>query len=222
MQFVKERLAKWIQAAVILVVGILCIVAGAAMGGNDPDAARSALDGISLTLGIIATIVGALVLVLAIVVAVIAKKGFAVVAIPGAALLAFGISLLPEYNRYAADLIIILLKVIPYFLLCIGGVIFTDAVFNLVMGILKKAVKGVLVGVIVGMVVGAVAIVLGALCVGSNPVIEFGAQLIVFGIIVCLVAVLLVVLTFVKLPDTVVAVVTVKEDKKEEPEEESK
>ena len=222
MQFVKERLAKWIQAAIILVVGILCIVAGAAMGNNDPEAAKGALDGISLTLGIIATIVGALALVLAIVVAVIAKKGFAAAAIPGAALLAFGISLLPEYNRYAADLIIILLKIIPYLLLCIGGVIFADAIFNLVMGIIKKSVKGVLVGVIVGMVVGAVAIVLGALCVGSNPVIEFGAQLIVFGIIVCLVAVLLVVLTFIKLPDTVVAVVTVKEEKKEEPKEESK
>ena len=222
MQFVKERLAKWIQAAIILVVGILCIVAGAAMGNNDGEAARNALDGISLTLGIIATIVGALALVLAIVVAVIAKKGFAAAAIPGAALLAFGISLLPEYNRYAADLILILLRIIPFLLLCIGGVIFADAIFNLVMGIVKRNVKGALVGVIVGMIVGAVAIVLGALCVGSDPVIKLGAQLIVFGIIVCLVAVLLVVLTFIKLPDTVVAVVTVKEEKKEEPKEESK
>lgn len=216
MQFVKERLAKWITAAIILVVGILCIVAGAAMGGNDPEAAKGALDAISVTLGVILIIAGSLALVLAIVVAVLAKKGFAVVAIPGAAILAIGISLVVV--KYAASLIGLLLTVIPYLLICIGAVIFADAVFNLVMGILGKDVKGVLVGVIVGMVVGAVAIVLGALCIGNDPVIAYGAQLIVFGIIVCLVAVLQVVLTFVKVPDAVVAVVTVekKEEKKEE------
>lgn len=214
MQFVKERLSKWIQAAIILVVGILCIVAGAAMGGNDPETAKNALDGISMTLGIVLIIVGALSLVLAIVVAVLAKRGFAAVAVPGAALLAFGISLVVA--KYAATLISILLIVIPYLLICIGSVVLADAIFNLVMSIVKKYVKDALVGVIVGMVIGAVAIVLGALCIGNDPVITYGAQLIVFGIIVCLVAALLVVLTFVKLPAAVVAVVSVKKEEKEE------
>ena len=87
------------------------------------------------------------------------------------------------------------------------------------MGLVGKNVKAVLVGVIVGMVIGVVAIVLGALCVGENPVIAQNVQLIVFGIVVCLLAVLLVVLTFVKLPDAVVVVVKqdkAKEEKKEE------
>ena len=70
--------------------------------------------------------------------------------------------------------------------------------------------------VIVAIVVSVAAIVLGALCIGNDPVIAYGAQLIVFGIIVCLVAVLLVVLTFIQLPAAVVAVVSVKKEEKEE------
>ena len=91
MQFVKERLGKWITAAIIIVVGILCIVAGAAMGGNDPETAKNALDGISITLGVILIVVGALALALGVVVTILAKKGFLVVALPGAIVLALGI-----------------------------------------------------------------------------------------------------------------------------------
>ena len=212
MQFVKERLGKWITAAIIIVVGILCIVAGAAMGGNDPETAKNALDGISITLGVILIVVGALALALGVVVTILAKKGFLVVALPGAIVLALGISLVVA--KYGASLINILLTVIPYLLICIGAVIFIDAIINLVQGIIKKEVNAILVAVIVAIVVSVAAIVLGALCVGSDPVIKWGVQLIVFGIIVCLIGVLEVVLTFVKVPDVVVAVV--KTEKKEE------
>ena len=212
MQFVKERLGKWITAAIVITVGILCIVAGAAMGGNDPETAKNALDGISITLGVILIVVGALALALGVVVTILAKKGFLVVALPGAIVLALGISLVVA--KYGASLISILLTVIPYLLICIGAVIFIDAIINLVQGIIKKEVKAILVAVIVAIVVSVAAIVLGALCVGSDPVIKWGVQLIVFGIIVCLIGVLEVVLTFVKVPDVVVAVV--KTEKKEE------
>ena len=219
MQFVKERLGKWITAAIVLVVGILCIVAGAAMHGQDGEAAGNALKAISLVLGIILIIVGALALVMSIV-AVLAKKGFAAVAIPGAILVAVGISLVAQ--PYAAELIALFLTILPYLLLCVGAVILGDAIFNLVMGIKAKNVKGVLVGVIVEFVVAAVAITMGALCVGADSVIPGATQLIIFGIIVCLAACLLVVLTFIKMPDVVVAVVTKKEEKAEEPKEEPK
>lgn len=213
MQFVKERLGRWITAAIILVVGILCIVAGAALGNYDISAAQDSLNAISLTLGIILIVVGSLSLCLAILVAVIAKKGFAAVAIPGAVLLAFGISLV--VLKYAYTFIDLLLKVVPYLLIVVGAVVLADAIFNLIRGILAKNVKGVLVGVIIEVIVAAAAIVLGALCIGNEPVIKYGTQLIVFGIIVCLFAVVQILLTFVKLPDSVV-VVSVKEDKKEE------
>ena len=42
MSFVKDRLSTWIQAAIILVIGILCIVAGAKLGSNSLDAIVSA------------------------------------------------------------------------------------------------------------------------------------------------------------------------------------
>ena len=212
MQFVQERLGKWIYAAIIIVVGILCIVAGAAMGGNDYETAADSLNAISTVLGVVLVIVGSLSIVLAILVAVLAKKGFAAVAMPGAFLLAIGISLLAY--PYAYSLIGILIHVVPYILIVVGAVILADAIYTLVKAILAKQTKTVLVPVICSAILGVTCIVLGALCVGTNPVIAQNVQLIVFGIVVILVGVLQVLLTFVRLPDAVMVVV--KENKKEE------
>jgi len=205
MQFVKERLGSWIQAAIILVVGILCIVAGAFLSGSTIEILSSAndtLDAISLVLGIVMIVVGSLSLILACVTALLAKKGFAAVAIPGAAVLAIGISLVVA--KYAATLIGLLLIVIPYLMICIGAVVLIDAIFNLVMALKAKAVAKALPGFVVGLIVAAAAIVLGALCVGDDPVIKFNVQLIVFGIVVCLAAVFQFLTTLVKLPDVIV------------------
>ena len=207
MTFIAERLGKWIQAAIILVVGILCIVAGAKLGSNDINAiinAQDTLDAISMTLGIVMIVVGSLSLCMAIIAFVVVKKGFAQVALPGAILLAIGISMV--VLLYAYTFIDLLLKVVPYLLLAIGGVILLDAIFNLVKAILAKKVKEALVGIIVAFIVAAGAIVLGALCIGSDPVIKYGVQLIVFGIVVALTGALEFLLTFVKVPDTVVVV----------------
>ena len=208
MKFVTERLGKWIVAAIVLVVGILCIVAGAKLGGQDGKGAADALEGISKVLGIVLIIVGSLAVVLAVVVALLAKKGFAVVALPGDIFLALGISLV--VHSYAAELISIIILVIPYLLICIGGVLLIDAIFNLVFAIIAKKVKGALPGIIVMIILSAVSIVIGALCVGTNPVIARNVQLIIFGIIVVLFACLLVLLTFIKLPSTIVLVKTEK------------
>lgn len=212
MQFVKERLAKWINAAIIIVVGVLCIVAGAALGGNDPSTASDSLNAISITLGVILIIVGSLSLVLAILAGILAKKSFAAVAMPGAFLLAVGISLV--VIKYAASLIGLLIAVVPYLLIALGAVVLADAIYTLVRAIIGKDVKAVLVSVICSIIVAVAAIVLGCLCIGDDPVIKSNVQLIVFGIIVCLVGALQLLLTFVKLPDAVVTVVTV--EKKEE------
>ena len=204
MNFVKERLGKWIQAAIILVVGILCIVAGATLGGNNPLDAQDALNAISMVLGIVLIVVGSLSLCLAILAGVMTKKGFAAVAFPGAILLAFGISMVVA--KYAFDFIRVLLIVVPYLLLCVGAVVLLDAIFTFVMALKDKKMKEALPSFIVGVLVAAASIVLGALCIGEDPVIAFGAQLIVFGLVVVLVALFQVLVTFVKLPDTVVIV----------------
>ena len=206
MQFVIDRLGKWIQGAITLVVGILCIVAGAAIGGNDYASAEDALTAISTVLGVVLVVVGSLSLLLAVVAGILAKKSFAAVAVPGAFLLAIGISLLAA--PYAYTLIGILIHVVPFVLIVVGAVLLADTIYTLVRGILAKNVKAVLVPVIFSALIAVAAIVLGALCVGTNPVIPQNVQLIVFGIIVCLVAALQILLTFVKLPDTVVVVRT--------------
>ena len=213
MAFVKERLGKWITAAIILVIGILCIVAGAKMGGDDWNAASSALDAISTTLGIILIIFGSLVIAIAVIVTLFAKKGFALIALPGGALLAIGISLVVA--QYAANLILILLTVIPYLLIVLGAVIFIDAGFNLGFAIKDKNVKPVLVSVIAAAIIAIAAIVVGALCIGDDPVIKMHVQLIVFGIVLCLVACLKILVTFVKVPDVIVVAVKPEENKEE-------
>ena len=202
MSFVKERLGKWIEAAIILVVGILCIVAGAQLGGNDLNAAKDALNSISTTLGIVLIVVGSLSVALGILVACLAKKGFLPVALPGGVLLAFGISLLVK--PYAADFIFLFLYVLPFLLICVGAVILGEAIFDLVFGILGKKVKDVLVLVIVLAIVAVASIVIGALCIGDDPVIKTNVQLIVFGIVLVLMACLQVLSTFVKVPTVVV------------------
>ena len=209
MSFVRERLGKWIEAAIILTVGILCIVAGAKMGGNDWEAAKNALDSISMVLGIILIVVGSLSIVLGLLVAILVKKGFLPVALPGGVLLAFGISLV--IGKYAASLIQLFLYVLPFLLICVGGVILIEAILTLVFAIKDKNVKAVLVLVIVFAIVAIAAIVLGALCLGNDPVIKTNVQLIVFGIVLVLMACLQVLSTLVAIPTVVVIA---KEEKK--------
>lgn len=204
MSLVKQNLGKWIQAAIILVCGILCIVAGAAMGGNNPEAAGDALNGISLTIGIVLIVVGSLSFCLAVFASVLSKKGFALIAFPGALIIALGISLVVA--KYAAALIDILLTVVPYLLIAIGVVILVDAILKLVAAIKAKKTSQLLVSLIVSFIVATVAIVLGFLCVGNDPVIAKNVQLIVFGIVVVLNGVAQFVSTFYKLPDTILVV----------------
>lgn len=202
MNFVKERLGKWIEAAIILVVGILCIVAGAKWNGSDPEGAQTAFNAISTVLGVVLIVVGALAIALGVVVAFLVKKGFLPVALPGGILLAFGISLLVE--PYAGDFITLFLFILPFLLICVGAIFLVEAIFNLVFGITGKKVKQALPLVIVFFVVAVVAIVVGALCIGKDPVIKTNIQLIIFGIVCILIACLQVLSTFIKVPTVVV------------------
>ena len=207
MVFVKERLGKWIQAAIILVVGILCIVAGAKLSGDSLEAiatAQDTLDGISLTIGIVMIVFGALSLILAIIFGVMVGKGFAAVGALGAILLAIGVSLVVV--KYAYTFIDLLLKVVPYLLIAMGAVVLIDACITLVKAISAKQAKGTIIAFVCALLIAAGAIVLGALCIGDDPVIKYGVQLIVFGIIVCLVGLFQFLGTFIKVPDTVVVV----------------
>ena len=203
MELVKRSLGKWIEAAILLVIGICCIVFGAA---TDWKAQANAADTISITIGIVFVVVGAISIILAIVLGILAKKGFAGIALPGGILLAVGISVLVRH--YIVDLIGLLIYVVPFILIVVGAIVLADGIFLLVRGSKSKKTNSVLVPAIITMVLGLCAIVLGSLCV-NGCVIGGDVQFVIFGIIVCLVACAIVLLTFVKLPDAVVTVVKV-------------
>lgn len=183
MKLVRQNLSKWILAAIVLVCGILCIVVGATQDGGAEDA-------ISMVLGITLIIVGSLAVALAVFVTVTEKKGFAVIALAGASTLAVGVSLV--VSKYAAGLIGLIITVAPYLLLAIGVVLVVDSIFKCVFA------RKFLVSVVVALCVGVVAIVLGALCVGNDPVIKRDVQFIVFGVIVVLTALLQFAVPFLK------------------------
>ena len=205
MDLVKKSLSKWIQAAIILTVGILCIIAGA-----NTDTSAKAADTISIVIGIVLVIIGALSVILTVLIGILAKKSFAGNAIAGGFALAIGISLL--CNHYAMGLIGLLIYVIPFILIVLGSIILADGVYLLVRGILAKKVGEILVASIVIMIIGLTALVLGILCVNGN-VISGNIQCVVFGIVVSFIALMMVLLTFVRLPDAVVTVVKVDSDK---------
>ena len=143
MELVKKNISKWASALVLLIVGILCIVAGAAKD-------ESAYRGISITIGIALLVVAALVVIIALVAAIATIT------------LASGIFFVAEQGR-GAELIALLLSFVPYVLVVAGSIIVVDGILAIVFGFVKKNVKaGVITGA-VSIVIGAVAIVLGAL-----------------------------------------------------------
>ena len=203
MDLIKRSLSKWINGAIVLTLGILIIIMGAAKDKASADSANA----ISVILGVICIIVGALGLVLAIISGVLTKKGFAVTGISAGATLAIGISLCVA--KYAASLIGLLLYIVPFILIVLGAVIIADGIFMLVISIKGKAK---LLAPFVNILVGTTALVLGCLCVGNNPVIPQSAQLVCFGIIVVAYACVIILSSFFVLPTIVV--VEKKEEKK--------
>lgn len=208
MELVKKNLGTWIKAAIILTVGILFIVMGAANG----KASGNASDAINIIIGVVLLVVGGVSLLLAIVASCMAKKGFLAIAVPGALAIALGVSILVA--KYATDLVLLVLYVVPYILIAIGTVVLADAIFRLVFSAKAKTIKDTLFAIVVAMVVGVAILTLGILCV-NGWVIGGNVQLIIFGIVLILVAALQVLFTFVKGPESVVAIVGVKTSSKE-------
>lgn len=188
MELVKKSFNKWIISAVVLVIGILCIVAGAASGNAQIDA----YTGISMTMGI-SLLVVASISILASLLATIITKGetsFAIGAIGSAVALALGILFVVD-NTLGGTLIWLLINFIPYLMLVAGSIIAVDAILVLVFAAAKKNLGAALVPAICQLVVAAITILLGALMVGDEPVISRNAQIIIFGVIIIIYALLI-------------------------------
>lgn len=181
MNFLKKSFSKIIAAVVVLVVGILCIVAGASSG----ETSASAYEGISLTLGISLLVLAAIVLILALVAAIMTKgdASFGAIAIGSAVTLALGIFFIAN-KGLGGELIWLFLNFVPYVLIVVGAIIIVDAVLGLIFGIVNKNIKAALSGALISIIIGLVAVILGALMIGNDPVISKNAQLIIFGIII--------------------------------------
>lgn len=201
---VKRSLSKWIAAAMILVVGIVCIVAGATNSGES-------FNTISLVLGIILTVVGGVGVLMSIVASIVLRKAVLGIALGSGLVLAFGIFILVNQS-IAGAIITYIMLFIPYILIVLGAIMVLNTVFTIVYAVKDKVVKSAISPILIGGLVGVSALVLGSLGVGNNPVIPHSAQLIIFGILIILVAILIALTTFVKMP-SVVSVVTINEDK---------
>ena len=129
-----EKISAIITAAVVLVIGILCIVANSAEEGS-----AEAFEGISLTLGIVFIIVAALALVFEIVLLVMAKGGLLLKAsaISSGVLLALGIFFVTNKTA-AGTLLAMFLEFVPYVMIVVGSLLVLDAIFTLVFGLIKK------------------------------------------------------------------------------------
>lgn len=212
MEFVKNNIAKWASALVILVVGILCIVAGAASG----EAEAGAYEGISITMGVALLVVSGLVLVLALVASIMSKgeTKFGIAAIGVSVTLALGIFFIAD-RGLGGELIWLFLNFVPYVLIVVGAIIVLDAILNIVFALVKKNnVKATIIAAIVAIVLAAVAIILGCLMIGNDPVISKKAQLIVFGVILAVFAIFAALATFVTMP-TIKKTVVIEADVKD-------
>ena len=212
MELIKKNLGTWIKAALILTIGILFIVMGAAK----PESSADANNAINVIIGIVLLAVGVLSLVFAVIAACIAKKGFLAVAVPGAIAIALGISILVA--KYATTLILLVLYIAPYILIAIGALILADAIFRLVLSAKAKTIKDTLFAIVIAMIIGLVILTVGVLCI-NGWVISGDVQVVIFGIVLVVVACLQVLFTFVKGPEAVVTIVGVKSASKEEDKE---
>jgi hypothetical protein len=170
-----------IASVIILVIGILCIVAGAASG----EASASAFEGISMTIGITLIVVSSIVLLVALI-GTIMSKGlveFGKAAIGISVTLALGIFFVAN-TGLGGELILLLLGFVPYVLIVVGSIIIVDAILSLVFAGIRKEINAVAATSIIAIVIGAISVLLGALMIGNDPVISKSSQLVIFGIIV--------------------------------------
>lgn len=196
MEFVKKSLGAWIRILFVFVIGVLCIVAGAVHnGGGD---ATVALETMSMISGIILIVVGCLAVILAVMFYAQVKKEFIGLTLPGAIMVALGVSLI--IGKYFDVFIGVSVYVIPYCLIAAGIIFFASSIIELFKGIKAKGKVGL---AIVLLLVSAGIAAIGFLCVGNNPVISYSNQFIIYGVITVVSALIATCAVAMKKPDVI-------------------
>ncbi len=180
----QSAITTWITAAIVLVVGILCIVV---QNANDINTSSDAANAISLVLGIAFIIVGSLGILLN---TLVVRRTATSETIADGIILAAGIFFVVQ--KTVAGLIGLLTDYVPYVLVVVGCLFAVDAILIMVFGLVKKTETKVWVlPFAVELVIGTVALVLGILALPSVNVIDkrftiFGIILIVYGVFLAL------------------------------------
>ena len=134
-------------------------------------------------------------------------------AIIGGVFIAFGISII--VNQYVIELMGLVVQIIPYLLIVLGGIILADSILSLI----RAAKEKQNLTSIIMLALAVVAIIIGALSIGGNPLIPQTAQLIILGILLILASIYIVVTTFVQMPKLSIVVQSKDKASKEEPED---
>ena len=215
MELVKKSYVKWTIASVILTLGIVSIIGGAAYQSNNLDKIVNAMTGTGIAFGIVLILAGGLFLGLSVYNGIKGKVSFGMTAIIGGVIIAIGISIIVD--QYIITLMGLVVQIIPYLLIVLGGIILADSILSLI----RAAKEKQNLTSIIMLALAVVAIIIGALSIGGNPLIPQTAQLIILGILLVLAAIYIVVTTFIKMPKLSIVVQSKGDTPKDEPQDEA-
>mgnify|MGYP004457116651 FL=1 len=209
MDIIKKFLSKWIINALVFVVGILSIVAGAELGGKNWESISSSADSlhmISMVLGITLIVVSALSLLLSLVMMILARKPIASSGIVSGILLSVGIWFV-VYDT-AGSLIVLTVSLIPFFMIVIGALYLIDCLHSALLNLKYKEVARNQISLLILFLISVAAIILGSLCIATGKsnqtIIPRNVQIIILGIILSLEGLFQFLASFVGVPKFVV------------------
>ena len=175
----QNAISTWISAALLLVVGILCIVCE----NSDAQTGGNAANAISIIVGVVLVISASFGLILAV---LVAKKVLNPATIAYGAILAAGIYFI--VCKTLTGLLGVITDYAPFVILIMGILLVLDATLVLVLGLkAKRSGNEFILPVVLEYVIGAFAIVVGVLALPSVNVISkrltiLGIILIVYGV----------------------------------------
>lgn len=185
MKKLTKAISLWIEAAILIILGILSIIADNAKEGSTR---LEAFQNISLVLGIVFIVISSLAIIANI---ILTKKTLNSQNISAGLVLASGIYFVSQ-QEVAGTLLICLFDYVPYILIVIGALIVLEGILALIFAIKNKdVIKLALVACVIFAIIGGLAILFGVLALPQVDVISakftiFGIILLIYGAVLAL------------------------------------
>jgi len=183
LSLIKKHYQKLIISVLTFIVGILCIIVGASSGETSAEAYQN----IGRVIGVSLIVIGSISVVCALCLTILTRRNAIGLAGGSASILAAGIYLVVN-ETVCGSLILLFIYYVPYFLLVTGILSVAEVIVTALLSIKQDSFKNILITLIVGSIGGVIAIIIGALAVGNDPVIPHDVQMIIFGVILMLIA----------------------------------